>query len=130
MDQFNMMDILGKAFSAGDFDALRPLLAEDCEYSPPYTSEIIKGAAEVLSNMKVTHADMDKTCAYTYKIIKSELVLRSGMPLADLDNKPEMHPCKYALLLYRYSPDKPVAVVTCLLDRLYEKFLCIFVLRQ
>ena len=131
MDQFNMMDILGKAFSEGDFDALRPLLVEDCEYDSLYTGEIIKGAAEVLSSMRTAYENMDKTYACTYKIIELESVLRGGVTLADLDNEARTHAiCNYALLLYQDNPDKPIAIVTCLLDRLYEKFLCILACRD
>ena len=33
MDQYTMMDILGKAFADGEIDALRPLMAADCDYA-------------------------------------------------------------------------------------------------
>lgn len=129
MDQFNMMDILGRAFSEGDLDALQPLMAEDCDYASQYANKTIKGAAEILSNMKAVHANMDETCAYTYKIIQLESVLPDGLTLADLDNQAGMHPCRYGLFLYQYSSDKPVAVVACMVD-LYEKFRSIWLCRD
>ncbi len=45
----------------------------------------------------------------------------TGMTLNDLDNQNGMHPCRYGILLYQYSTEKPAAVVVCMIDP-YEKF--------
>ncbi len=129
MEQYSMMDILGRAFAEGDLDALQPLMADDCDYASQYADKTIKGAAEILSNMKDVHANVDETCAYTYKIVELESVLLDGLTLADLDNQAGMQPCRYGLLLYQYSLDKPVAVVACMVD-LYEKFRSIWLCRD
>lgn len=121
MDQYTMMDILGKAFADGEIDALRPLMAADCDYASQYANKSFSGASEILSNMESVHKNIDETCAYTYKVIELESVLANGLTLADLDNQAGMHPCRYGLLLYQYGSDYPVAVVACMID-LYEKF--------
>ena len=113
MDQYTMMDILGKAFADGEIDALRPLMAADCDYASQYANKSFSGASEILSNMESVHKNIDETCAYTYKVIELESVLANGLTLADLDNQAGMHPCRYGLLLYQYGSDYPVAVVAC-----------------
>ena len=103
MDQYTMMDILGKAFADGEIDALRPLMAADCDYASQYANKSFSGASEILSNMESVHKNIDETCAYTYKVIELESVLANGLTLADLDNQAGMHPCRYGLLLYQYG---------------------------
>ena len=129
MDQYTMMDILGKAFADGEIDALRPLMAADCDYASQYANKSFSGASEILSNMESVHKNIDETCAYTYKVIELESVLANGLTLADLDNQAGMHPCRYGLLLYQYGSDYPVAVVACMID-LYEKFRSIWLSRD
>ena len=46
MDQYTMMDILGKAFADGEIDALRPLMAADCDYASQYANKSFSGASE------------------------------------------------------------------------------------
>lgn len=129
MDQYTMMDILGKAFADGEIDALRPLMAADCDYASQYANKSFSGTSEILSNMESVHKNIDETCAYTYKVIELESVLANGLTLADLDNQAGMHPCRYGLLLYQYGSDYPVAVVACMID-LYEKFRSIWLSRD
>lgn len=129
MDQYTMMDILGKAFADGEIDALRPLMAADCDYASQYANKSFSGASEILSNMESVHKNIDETCAYTYKVIELESVLANGLTLVDLDNQAGMHPCRYGLLLYQYGSDYPVAVVACMID-LYEKFRSIWLSRD
>lgn len=43
MDQYTMMDILGKAFADGEIDALRPLMAADCDYASQYAKQVLFG---------------------------------------------------------------------------------------
>lgn len=129
MDQYTMMDILGKAFADGEIDALRPLMAADCDYASQYANKSFSGASEILSNMESVHKNIDETCAYTYKVIELESVLANGLTLADLDNQAGTHPCRYGLLLYQYGSDYPVAVVACMID-LYEKFRSIWLSRD
>lgn len=129
MNQYTMMDILGKAFADGEIDALRPLMAADCDYTSQYASKSFFGASEILSNMASVHKRIDESCAYTYKIIELESVLANGLTLADLDKQAGMHPCQFGLLLYQYGSDSPVAVVGCMVD-LCEKFRSIWLSRD
>lgn len=80
MDQYTMMDILGKAFADGEIDALRPLMAADCDYASQYANKSFSGASEILSNMESVHKNIDETCAYTYKVIELESVLANANP--------------------------------------------------
>ena len=93
MDQYTMMDILGKAFADGEIDALRPLMAADCDYASQYANKSLSGVSKILSNMESVHNNIDETCAYTYKVIELESVLANGLTLVDLDNQAGMHPC-------------------------------------
>lgn len=43
MDQYTMMDILGKAFADGEIDALRPLMAANCDYASQYAKQVLFG---------------------------------------------------------------------------------------
>lgn len=129
MEQYSMMGILGRAFAEGDLDALPLLMADDCDYISQYANKTVKGAAEILSNMKAVYACIDKTCAYTYRIIELESILLDGLTLTDLDNQSGMYPCRYGLLLYRYSSEEPVTVIACMLD-LYGKFKRIWLSRD
>ena len=124
-----MMDILGRAFADGQFDALRPLMAEDCDYASEYANTTFWSASEILANMESVYKNIDESCAYTYKVIELESVMANGLTLTDLDNNPEMHPCRYGLLLYQYSSDYPVAVVCCMVDQC-GKFCSIFLSRD
>ena len=129
MDQYNMMDILGRAFADGEIDALRPLIAADCDYASQYANKSLSGVSGILSNMESIYKDIDETCDYTYKVIELESVLANDLILADLNNQSGMHPCQYGLLLYPYGSDYPVAVVVCMID-LYEKFRRIWLSRD
>ncbi|MDO4515066.1 MAG: hypothetical protein Q4B72_13670 [Lachnospiraceae bacterium] len=129
MNQYTMMDILGKAFADGEIGALRPLMAEDCDYVSPYANTSFFGVSEILSNMESIHENIDETCAYTYKVITLESVLTDGLTLASLDTQSGMHPCHYGLLLYQHGSDYPAAVVVCMVD-LFEKFRSIWLSRD
>ena len=90
MDQYTMMDILGKAFADGEIDALRPLMAADCDYASQYANKSFSGASEILSNMESVHKNIDETCAYTYKVI--DLSGQMAYPLLIWTIKPECIP--------------------------------------
>ena len=47
MDQYTMMDILGKAFADGEIDALRPLMAADCDYASQYANKSLSGVSKI-----------------------------------------------------------------------------------
>ena len=129
MDQYTMMDVLGRAFADGEIDTLRPFIAEDCDYASQYANKSFSGVSEIMSNMESVRKNIDETCTYTYKVIDLESVLSGGLTLADLDNRPGMHPCQYGLLLYQYGSDYPAAVVACMVD-LCEKFRSIWLSRD
>lgn len=111
MDQFAMLETLGRAFADGTTDELTPLLAEDCKYESHYANRKLHGAQAIIENMKRIHANLNSTCAYTYKIIDLASVSQRKIPLEECENNECLQPCTHGLLLYQYSPKNPVAVV-------------------
>lgn len=129
MDQYTMMDTLGRAYANNELEALRPLLADKCDYSSQYANESAEGAEEIITYMEAVHRSVDETCAYTYRVIDMDSILKNGVTVDAIDNQEGMHPCRYSLLLYQYGADHPVGVITAMLD-LQGKFISIWVARD
>jgi hypothetical protein len=129
MNQYDLINTLGKAFAEGEIDALVPLMAADCDYGSQYAKKTFKGVQDVIANMKTVYSKLKATSAYAYEIIELKSVLSGGLTLQKLDNMYGMHPCRYGLLLYQYGAEKPVAVVACMID-LHEKFRSILLSRD
>lgn len=105
MTHKEMVGVLGRAFSDGFFDELRPLLSEKCKYHSDYSNKTMQGAKTIISRMKKVHSNVDDSCRYTYKEILLDDVI--------ISNNKDHKLCPYALLLYQFSDKKPVAVVVC-----------------
>jgi hypothetical protein len=101
MNQYDLINTLGKAFAEGEIDALVPLMAADCDYGSQYAKKTFKGVQDVIANMKTVYSKLKATSAYAYEIIELKSVLSGGLTLQKLDNMYGMHPCRYWLLLYQ-----------------------------
>lgn len=118
MDQFALLEILGRAFADGATDKLMPLLAEGCKYESQYANRKLHGAQAIIENMKRIHANLNSTCTYTYKIIDLASVSKSIIPAEEYENTECLKSCTHGLLLYQYGSKTPVAVVVCKIDSL------------
>ena len=55
MKDFELMELLGRAFADGETDALAGQLAPDCRYVSEYAEKTIDTAENILKRMKVVY---------------------------------------------------------------------------
>lgn len=115
MNNYELIDILGKAFSDGKMDTLAEHIADDCEYVSEYANITVVSAEKIISRMNEIISRVTDDCRYSYQIIQLESVLREKT-LSDLDTIEGLHLCEYGLLLYQFDDESLVAVVSIMID--------------
>lgn len=115
MKSKELMDLLAKAFSFGEIDALIPHMADNCDYFSEYSGKKFFCAQDIIHSMRKVFSNLDDTNSYTYKLVSLDDVLK-GITVAELDNMEGMHPCPWAILLYQFDAVAPASLVSTMID--------------
>lgn len=115
MNSKELMELLGRAFTYGEIDALIPHMAENCDYVSEYSGKKYFCAEDIIGNMREVFSNLDDTCGYTYKLVPLDSVLRE-ITVDELDNMEGMHPNPWVILLYQFDDETPAALVVTMVD--------------
>ena len=116
MKNDELMDLLGKAFSDGEVDALAEYLAPDCEYESEYAETTVNTSEKILSRMKKVFSCCTDESRYSFKRISIAELFKEGRPRS-LDDTSDTYLNEYGLLLYHFDIENPCAVVSAMRDR-------------
>ena len=115
MNSKELMELLAKAFSFGEIDALIPYMADNCDYISEYSGKKFFCAQDIIQSMRKVFSNLDDTNSYTYKLVSLDSVLKD-LTVAELDNMEGMHPCPWAILLYQFDDSAPATLVITMID--------------
>ena len=115
MTDYELINLLGRAFAFGEADALEEHLASDCEYHSDYADVTVTTAEKIISRMKKVHGNVTEECKYSYETVPLDDVLQ-GINHENLNTIEGIHINEYGLLLFQYDANHPVAVVSVMLD--------------
>lgn len=111
MTNYDLIDLLGKAFADGEVDALAPHLAKDCIYVSEYADKRFDSAEEIIERMKYVYSNVDDTSRYTYSIVQLDEITDLEKVQSELNESTGAWINEYGLYLHQYGSDDPVAVV-------------------
>ena len=115
MSNFELIDLLGRAFAYGEVDNLAAHLSPDCEYESEYAHWAMKTAEKITERIKEVYSNITDECRYTYQVVSIDSILRDAK-LEDLNTGEGMSVNGQGLLLFQYSDRYPVAVVVVMLS--------------
>lgn len=115
MNSKALMELLARAFSYGEIDALIPYMADNCDYVSEYSGKTFLCAEDIIRNMRKVFSNLDDTNGYTYKLVPLDSVLRK-VTGEELDNQESMHPAPWAILLYQFDDAVPATLVIAMVD--------------
>ena len=110
MNNYDLMNILGNAFVYGELDSLKEHLAEDCEYVSEYANKHIFTSKEIINRMDFVYSNLDLKSRYKYKIVPIQDIIKNDKSVKEQQKATNNE--EYAILLYQYNDEYPVAVVS------------------
>ena len=111
MTSYNLMNMLGKAFSNGEIDALGKHLAKNCVYWSDYANRKIESAKKIISGLKEVYSELETDERYTYSVVPLNELVDLDRIKNLLDSSDKIHLVEQGLLLYQGGNNLPVAVV-------------------
>lgn len=115
MTNYELMDLLGRAFACGEVDNIASHLAQNCEYESEYAHRRVQTAEKIIERMKQVHSKITDESKYTYQIIPLDHILRE-IKFEDFSPVNGLSVIEFGLLLFQYSDKYPVAVVVAMQD--------------
>ncbi|MBQ9881215.1 MAG: WG repeat-containing protein [Synergistes sp.] len=116
MKDFELMELLGRAFADGKTDVLADQLAPDCRYVSEYAEKTIDTAENILKHMKAVYDHVEDDCGYSFKSVPIAGLLRGG-GVCPMDADQNVYLADHALLLFQFDTEHPCAVVSVMRDR-------------
>ena len=111
MNSYELMNILGKAFSDGEIDALAEYLANNCVYSSEYANKSFDSADEIINRMKFVNSNVNDDSRYTFSIVRLDEIARTEDVNELLEISSDCKLIEWGLYLYQYDNSFPVSVV-------------------
>ena len=111
MTNYDLIDLLGKAFAGGEEDSLAPCLADNCVYTSEYANKQYDSAEKIIERMKFVDSHLTEKNRYTYRVVLLQDIVDPEDVRAELRFSGNALPNEYGLYLYQYSDQDPVAVV-------------------
>lgn len=112
-----LLELVGRAFTCGEIDALVPYLMDECEsdsyctYHSDYASKTIRSANEIIAHMKEVYAKIDDSNKYSFTPVMLRDIINPEMNWADILSNENGDLCESALLLYQFDSAHPAAIV-------------------
>lgn len=110
MTNYELVEMLGKAFADGRVDEIAPFLAEECIYISEYAEKQITSAKEITNRMKYIYSNIDDSNRYTYSVVRLDEIAKIEKVQTELRRKSDSTVNEYALYLYQFSSEFPVAI--------------------
>lgn len=117
MELYEQLDILGRAFSRGEIDALAEVLDENCNYRSDYSHRSLTSAGDIIDNMRDVYEAVNEQseagadCTYSYTVVDLNSILKDGIKLYELSGPSIFKVSEKGILLFQYGAEEPVAVV-------------------
>ena len=115
MTNYELMDLLGRAFAYGEVDNIASHLAQNCEYESEYAHRRVQTAGKIIERIKQVYSNITDESRYTYQIIPLDNILRE-IKFEEFSPVNGLSVMEFGLLLFRYSDKYPVAVVVAMQD--------------
>ena len=111
MTNYDLMNLLGRAFADGKAEALVPYLAKDCIYVSEYANNRLISAEAIIQRMQYVHSNTDETNRYTYSVVKLDEIADYEKTQSEVSESENVFLNEYGIYLYQYDSCNPVAVV-------------------